>query len=48
MGFAVCTINLNQLVESGTRKGRGIVLILSVPRAFFRLRKHLAKNLLKI
>jgi len=34
MGFAVCTINLNQLVESGTRKGRGIVLILSVPRAF--------------
>lgn len=35
MGFVVSTINLILLVESVTRKGRGLVVSLSIPRAFF-------------
>jgi hypothetical protein len=35
MAIVVCTIDKNLLVESVTRKGRGLVESLSVPRAFF-------------
>jgi len=35
MGFVVCTINFNLVMESGTRKGRGSRMSLSIPWPFF-------------
>ena len=39
MGFAVCNINFNLVMESVTRKGRGFVMSLINSMAFFVMRR---------